>query len=320
MTRIPGLDGVRGIAILMVVASHAHPPSYAVGGIAGVTLFFVLSGFLITRLLIDETNLRRFYVRRAFRLFPPLIVFFCVIGVSVGWDRVWFAAIYVSNYAQILGADVEPLRHMWSLAVEEHFYMLWPIILMTFPAARKPWVLMIAVASSAAWRLVVPSGFYAYQATDTNAYALALGCLLVFVIDSWRPSSWIFYSALGGLLAIGTYLPVSFTSSGRWIGILAATLSVLVIWGAASQSIPLLSLSPLRLAGQVSYAWYLWHVPFIAWAVASGPMLLPVAVAGSLVVSIVSWHLVERPVLRMRERIVPSPAPAAVPLALGKQP
>ena len=128
------LDGIRGLAIILVVIAHAFPETFAGGGAPGVSLFFVLSGFLITSLLLGEIetsgriDLKKFFGRRALRLAPALIVYLSVAAIAEGWSSVWPSLLYLGNYAQIAGSDVGVNVHTWSLAVEEHFYLLWPVL------------------------------------------------------------------------------------------------------------------------------------------------------------------------------------------------
>ena len=181
------LDGIRGLAIILVVISHAFPGTYAMGGPAGVSLFFVLSGFLITSLLLSENesngriDLKKFFGRRALRLGPALIVYLSFMVILQGWSATLPTLFYLGNYAQIAGGYVGANAHTWSLAVEEHFYLVWPL-LFVFLSASKPKRRLVWVASATVlllgWRFAVPDGLWAYVGTDTNAYALALGCLV----------------------------------------------------------------------------------------------------------------------------------------------
>src|SRR5271157_2250169 len=151
MKHRPELDGLRGIAILAVLGAHTGVPGFADGGGgAGVTLFFVLSGYLITSLLLAErgrtgrVDLRAFYVRRALRLFPALAAVLLVVAgllaigampatATANTDyRIVFAGVvaYVANWVAVAGQSIGMLGHCWSLAVEEQFYILWPTLLL----------------------------------------------------------------------------------------------------------------------------------------------------------------------------------------------
>ena len=156
LRRWPALDGIRGIAILLVVASHFGLGG--TGGMVGVTLFFVLSGFLITYLLLDEReqtgriDLKSFYGRRALRLLPALgfylvgmamLIWLLRLAIPI-WDTTWPTALYLANYVQVLGGDLFANRHTWSLAVEEHFYLIWPLLVI-LGVTKKVKMLAVAV-------------------------------------------------------------------------------------------------------------------------------------------------------------------------------
>jgi len=334
------LDGLRGLAILFVVFSHLVPAALATAGMVGVTLFFVLSGFLITNLLLVEERehgsvaLPAFYGRRAIRLLPALFVYLAVIGLIYGWEITWPPLVYAGNYAQLFGLNLEMNLHTWSLAVEEHFYLLWPILLIGVPATRKPRWLGLAVLLLIGWRLAVPSDQWAYQASDTNAFALGLGCLLAVLRarGTWRPpESGIFLRApLLGLLALGAW-PVNsaeeFISVGRWLPIVAALFSCVVVWAAVQASDYLMLANvPLRWFGRISYALYLWHLPVIyavrvdfgrTWTSMSLAFLISVGLAA------ISWRIVEAPMLtsRLRARFERVPQSGVVdPTTTGRRP
>jgi peptidoglycan/LPS O-acetylase OafA/YrhL len=310
------LDGIRGLAIMLVVTSHAFPATYGVGGSAGVALFFVLSGFLITSLLLreNETNgridLKKFYGRRALRLAPALVVYLIVVAIAYGWSSIWAALFYVGNYAQIAGADVGLNVHTWSLAVEEHFYLLWPVVFVFLAAVpqkrRLVWVVSATILSLG-WRFIVPDAMWAYQATDTNAYALALGCVVALVRDSWTPSRRVANLSLVGVVALGFYPMASleeFLGAGRWVAPVAAVLGGIAVWASATHAQAWLA-SPLMVrAGKVSYALYLWHpaVLFVFWSRIGGERAI--VSLGAIVVSIglaaLSWRYVEAPILGSR--------------------
>jgi len=202
---VPALDAIRGIAILLVLAVHAD---HAVpGGELGVDLFFVLSGFLITSLLLTEWDrdatfsLRSFYRRRAFRLLPALVVMLAVVSAAavltaddVGGQLVWvlYSLGYVINFTALLeeGIGNASLRHMWSLSQEEQFYLVWPVLLLLLlRAGLRPRVLAGLLGGTAAALLVyrgvlesngVSVSFLLY-APDMRGVGLVLGCLAAVV-------------------------------------------------------------------------------------------------------------------------------------------
>ena len=156
MRRVDALDGLRAIALLMVIAYHLDKGVFPAGH-WGVMVFFVLSGYLITRLLtreIDDTggvDLRTFYAKRAVRLYPALLIM-CVALVALGldWRRTLPALGQYANYARIAGADLGVLTHTWFLAVMAHFYLLWPLAMARIPKRRR-------TASSAMTGAATPS-------------------------------------------------------------------------------------------------------------------------------------------------------------------
>jgi peptidoglycan/LPS O-acetylase OafA/YrhL len=209
----PELDGVRGVSILLVFIHHVFP-RWLPGGFIGVDVFFVLSGFLITTLLLQEKNregsidLRKFYVRRALRLLPALLTLVFALGVFAatglaGWtapafyEGIWLSLSYVSNWLYAFGffsAD-NPLGITWSLAIEEQFYFLWPITLSLFlnSKIRRKWLfhaLWACITSIAIYRgaLVLHgvSIVRLYYASDTRADALLIGCLTAVVVSSGK--------------------------------------------------------------------------------------------------------------------------------------
>jgi peptidoglycan/LPS O-acetylase OafA/YrhL len=319
--RIASLDGLRGIAILLVVTSHFGLG--ASGGMVGVTLFFVLSGFLITSLLLDERerhgsiDLRAFYGRRALRLLPALAFYLSGMALLVTalrlampiWEITWPPALYVANYSQILGMDLAAHRHTWSLAVEEHFYLIWPILVGLGVTTRIRW-LAAGVFALAIWRVV--AGLFdpewAYLGTDTNAYALGIGCVLATAHQrgiTLRLPKW--SAGAGVVVLIGLGL-APFTDLetlyrlGIWLPLIAATVSALVILAALRHTPGFLSGRPLIWFGGISYALYLWHAPLLLFPAFNGPIGNLVAVMVSVLMATISWKLIEGPIARSRMR------------------
>jgi len=282
--RVAELDGLRGIAIILVVLCHAFVVPADLGGVVGVTLFFVLSGYLITRLLLIERDsrgsidLRSFYGRRALRLFPALVVYLtalasllAVLGIDMDvWKATWPPAFYLGNYAQILGHDVFPHRQTWSLAVEEHFYLVWPL-LVVMGATRRVKLLAGSVAVLIGWRFMVGSFdlLWAYQGTDTNAFALGAGALLAVTrhqglaprLPRFTPHTGVL------LLIVATFVPVDspadFLASAVWLSPVVTTISLLIILGVLDHPTPFLRSRILTWSGLISYALYLWHAPLM---------------------------------------------------------
>lgn len=351
----PGLDGVRALAVLAVVVYHLGTTGdgepLLAGGYLGVDVFFVLSGYLITSLLVVEVqqtgriSLLGFYQRRARRLLPAAItVLLAVSVVAVLWlprhantlgGDVVAALGYASNWWLIAqdssyfgGGGPRLLTHLWSLAVEEQFYLVWPLALMAFAAWRASratilTVLGLAIAASITTAVLLYDPFIdpsrVYYGTDTRAFAPLIGAALAVLVRPWRrrldpgPSHnrrWagldlLGVAALGGLVATAVLLadtePLLYRGGMVGIAILAA-----VVVGVAGHPGTWLGRAlggqPLRWLGARSYALYLWHwpvfvltrphgdVPLSGWTSAAVRIGLSVALAE------LSYWLVERPV------------------------
>lgn len=305
---LPALDGMRGFAVLLVVALHVGfvvhptgsglPKSYAPGGFAGVDVFFVLSGFLITALLLEErgrtgkVSFRRFYARRAFRLLPALallllahLVYAAYEGISLKAEAEALISIcfYSSNISQSLHLYLPPeLSHTWSLAVEEQFYLLWPALLASllawrvrgsrYSGAALPWIFVGAlvatnVARALSWRT---QGYpAAYMMPYCHADGLILGCGLAFLRDAGRLPTrasnllgWAGFIGLGAFTFFWTQGPAgAYVYYGGYTVISLAAAAVLNSLLVGSPRLErLFSWRPLRATGKVSYGLYLWHV------------------------------------------------------------
>ena len=343
----PALDGLRAVSILAVMAFHSTFLAGGLpGGFLGVDIFFVLSGFLITSLLIEEgaregrIDFRAFYIRRALRLLPALLVLLGCLWVAVllAGGRLHMDArslttttlailFYVSNWLLAFGVSW-PMQfdHMWSLALEEQFYLVWPLVfgLMLRRGARTrtmAGVLLAAVAAVAVWRAWL---FYrwgsvqrVYFATDTRADAILVGCLFaVWRAHGWRrrgPAAAI-VMAVGFAVAFlvarhdaGYMFYGGFTLAAAAAGVLTLEL-VACPWG-------VLTLPTMRWVGRLSYGIYLWHPP-VFYLVEKSPLRrhmalgLPVGWALAFGCAAGSFYLFERPMLRLKRRFF-TPAQAA---------
>lgn len=322
------LDGLRGVAILLVMGQHLALPGFTHAGQVGVTLFFVLSGFLITALLLNdwaETRTIRFgafYWRRAVRLLPALLVMLVVVvplmamaGYDVARDTVP-ALLYYANWAQVVGPQVPVVGHTWTLSIEEQFYIVWPaillVLLVNFRGIRWPIVILFAGALAAMvarillWQPTVDGYFRVFYGSDTRADALLLGCALAFLFSrvTWRPSRWLIGSAVAGLVLSTVTLSLGFLAM---VGLTAATLaSVVLVALATSQVGGVLDWDPLVRTGRASYSLYLWHVPILSLIGTSaiGHSLLGafLGLILSVAAAFLSRRLVEVPALRWRSR------------------
>ena len=293
----PGLDGLRAIAVLGVMAYH-EPNVELAGGFLGVDLFFVLSGFLITGLLLDErhrtgtVSLRSFWNRRARRLLPALaaLLFLVVIATAIlgTIDQrhdlpggVISSVFYVSNWNLIAQqqsyfdqfGSLSPLQHLWSLAIEEQFYLIWPIVVLA--CLRRSRRLLIAVTAFAAITSIGLMAYFlgdgdpsrSYYGTDTRAFSLLIGALGAIFAWHLRPSGRrTFLVSVVGLAALGGAL-FFIHDSDRWMyrgGFVAfSLLSLGVIILASGETFVSRAMSHpiLRKIGFLSYALYLWHWP-----------------------------------------------------------
>jgi peptidoglycan/LPS O-acetylase OafA/YrhL len=354
----PGLDGLRAIAIGLVFLHHTGAivvPSWRgrffKGGFLGVDLFFALSGFLITTLLLErrgtDSQLRSFYARRALRLLPAVVVLLLamlLITILEGSDlaralRTFPVVLgYVTNWAALHNIVISPyVTHLWSLAIEEQFYLVWPVTLLALLALRLSReevavVALVLAAASALWRAhlwEIGTGWLAiYIRTDARADALLIGAMLaligpfrvtkyfnaaarntaaycglaILIGGSWfvPPSSKMLY--LGGftVVAIGAVAIIAVETTGPWSGH------------------RVLSSAPMVFVGRLSYSLYLWHF-LVFWVVAvhlaSWPTGVRFAVSwtAAFACAYASFAIVERPALRLKERIgnVQPPQPVA---------
>ena len=331
-TRSRDLDGVRGLAILLVVAAHSGLP-VRWGGLSGVTLFFVLSGYLITSLLLREwdrwgsISLWRFWGRRALRLLPALVLLLLLVPpllLATGDDRITdypVAALaslfYVGNWVRIAGTDLGVLNHLWSLSVEEQFYVVWPavfIALMTWLRSRAV-ALVLALAALATFYSVWTQGTEVRLdiSTETNAFALLLGVALAFGLAAVSRHGWELPPANPVVPFVVMVAVSAFPGHGlevdhplfRPLGAVYAFLGVWLVYAAATGGSRLVGSRVMVFFGTISYALYLWHQTLINSRLLgehSTPRNL-LLIAAAVLVSWLSWVLVERPLGRLRGRL-----------------
>jgi peptidoglycan/LPS O-acetylase OafA/YrhL len=318
----PALDGLRGIAVLLVIGQHAWVPAMDRAGGVGVTLFFVLSGFLISTLLIEEraksgqVDLLAFWMRRARRLLPALAVFlFAMALVGFSATVIFSSALYVSNWLFALKGAYDPLVHLWTLAVEEQFYLLWPlafVLLAWLPGRAMLWVLVVAAVASALARVASTMAgdpyWWTFFATHLRADALLAGCALAYALRRWpwRPTQLVIACAVGAAVIAAMNGDRTFHTT---VGLPLAIGSSIVLVAAAVQLSPrALTWRPVVYVGTISYGLYLWHRPLTWWVndADSGPLAMAVAVVAAFLIAGASYHLWEsRLVMRRDHRINP---------------
>jgi peptidoglycan/LPS O-acetylase OafA/YrhL len=345
-TRIPSLDGLRAISIVAVVLGHmagtrgfpAALTSIIRNPIVdfanlGVRVFFVISGFLITGILIDESartggiSLKRFYYRRTLRIFPAYIVLLLVMTaldalrvVSIPTSDFVHGWTYTMNYA----ADrVWWVGHLWSLAVEEQFYLLWPLSLMLI-GVHRAWrtalgvvciVPLIRVAESMLFpesRALIGVSF------ETTADALAVGCLLALARDQLFAMRW-YRAAVERWWSVPLLLLIGVAAGLRYRPSLLVGQTLLNVgiaigidrWVRNPERgfAKLLNARPFVYVGTLSYSIYLWQQGFLNRETTAVLSTFPVNVVALAVVALASYYLVERPVLRVRSRRAQTASP-----------
>jgi len=340
--RIPALDGLRALSIALVLGAHliyAHPEfdpgdnlSILFDGQLGVRVFFVISGFLITTLLDKEQkatgtiSLGRFYVRRAIRLFPAqyafvafLFVLTLVTPTGLTACRFVTALTYTKNYA--CGGAID--GHLWSLAVEEQFYLIWAVAFARMRRSRAVAlaVLLICVAPlSRTAEYQIGHRFYPWL--TSNADALMIGCLLAILaaesppvlrrIVDWRPR-------LARCVAVAAILLPTVFSHEHWAGKLTVTTGPLVqalaiafliaslVYNGGS-SLRVLDAPAVRYVGTISYSLYLWQMPFLVLDQAYGGrpqwfLAFPLDLLLAFAAANASYWVLERPLTRLRRNL-----------------
>ena len=322
---LPALDGVRGVAIALVIATHYW--GIPGGGPLGVGLFFVLSGFLITTLLLEELDLGRldlkgFYARRCRRLLPALALLLTVYVVVRGGPGLRVAALaglYAGNIVQAVWPASpitgSALAHLWSLAQEEQFYLVWPVLLGLLARSRRLLAILCAltVALIAYRAAIASSGTLNASRTyapDFHSDWLLAGAVLAVLRR--RGVQWNEAAALGAfvIIFVGAILNPWTEAWFVWQAPIFMAGCALLVGAAHSptQMAGLLSLRPLVLLGRISYSLYLWHVPVFAALGYRQPLFaLPISLAAAGL----SYRFVEQPFRRRRMgggRAAPTPA------------
>lgn len=372
--RIPPLDGVRGLAILVVLVHNAAwvaesgthfffklVVAVASTGWIGVQLFFVLSGFLITGILLDSKGkqhyFKSFYIRRALRILP---LYYFVVGlmvflaVKLSWSPGWSTAVlahqwsywfYLSNWVQPFGLGIIGLSHLWSLAVEEQFYLLWPLVIWLLPGRKLRTTCFVLLAATPLIRLSLrllglPEAT-AYMFTIARWDALAAGALVALLVREASGRAWLerWRGTIGLTAGACTLLLTGwlhgFHSDEVAVQVIGQTLITLVSASLVAAAVaddaraPLrlqaqLSRPWLRMLGKYSYAMYLFHFPIsqlllelygiqvrgadTLWRLPRLAGYVVVVFGLTLLAAMASWRLIEKPFLDLKDRIAPRPA------------
>lgn len=333
------IDGLRAVAVLPVILFHAGFEAFS-GGFVGVDVFFVISGYLITTIILSDMNngkfsIVTFYERRARRILPALF-FVMICCLPFAW--LWLTPNHLKDFSQSLAAitvfssnilfwsesgyfgtagELKPLLHTWSLAVEEQYYVLFPLLLMALWKLRKRWIFGTLVIVATVSLILAQWGAYnkptaAFFLLPMRAWELAIGALIAFyflykkeqtqLLTSHKASS----EALGALgLALIGYSIFAFDHSTPFPGVYALipTLgtALIIIFATADTVVGrLLSSKSMVGIGLISYSTYLWHQPLFAFArhrsleAPSVPLLLVLSVL-SIVLAYLSWRFIEMP-------------------------
>lgn len=340
MRRIPELDALRGLAALAIMAFHLNPPAFAPGW-TGVDLFFVLSGYLITGIILKHGGtkgfLKAFYARRGLRIWP---IYYLTLGVLVVANRylpkpyslesVPYYLTYTQNvrmYWRGSAPSLPPFDHTWTLALEEQFYVIWPALLLL--AGRKR-VIPVCLATIALAYMAREGGWFSYDHYSERLLiarcdGFALGGLLAAVLSGGVTrrkrigvaavfviaivyNGWGIYSAGSATGYLGLPTPPRPASTILAVGVLYFGLVGVVVIGAGTAWLAPLRLRPLAYLGQISYGLYLYHYPTF-WAidgfrfVYDQPWTIRALKVGvTLVLAVASWHLIESPILKLKDR------------------
>lgn len=337
-SHIPALDGLRALAVFLVIVAHFG--FVMVPGAHGVMIFFVLSGFLITWLLLKENerygavSLAAFYKRRTLRIFPAFYVYWVLMiallvgtGRAVLWPHAWSALFYTSNYYSAIHGDPNNgFSHTWSLAIEEQFYLLWPLVFLMLRGNLRRMTTFLVCLIGAVWvhRAVLCFGFhidqaYIQDAFDTRLDALMVGCLLAVLLKRRALSSvWRIASANTlmplvtlALLMISVYVGEIYIDRYRDVfgfaiePLLIAVFIVQMIAFSSTRSWGWTGWGAVRFLGRISYSLYLYQqltMYSARKALAAYPVIIQLAgaILVTIILATISHYVIERPFLKLK--------------------
>ncbi|GLS92053.1 hypothetical protein GCM10007916_31230 [Psychromonas marina] len=334
-SRIASLDGLRAASILLVCVGHLagtvnFPEALSVLhniGNFGVKVFFVISGFLITLLLLNEKqrdgsiNLKQFYLRRTLRLFPAFYFYILCIAMAEQFAVIdllpgdlLHAATYTMNYHSERSWW---LNHTWSLAVEEQFYLIWPGLLCLFGLVRGKQIAIAAIILIPIIRIIMWYGLDASPSAMTRHFeaiadALATGCLLAYLyrdgitLPKWC-HSWLFILVPISMIVLPSLLykidtGLFYTFGQSYINVMAAMMVLRYMSVKEGVSFQILNSKPAIWLGGMSYSLYLWQEPFLNSWVTDWYASWPVNVLLTFVFACFSYYMVEKPLMRFKYR------------------
>ena len=351
-SHIPALDGLRGLAALFVLFGHFPAIEHFTvlrraftwfdSAALGVDVFFALSGFLITRIILadkaaDAFGLRTFYLRRALRIMPIYYLTILVVGFLITWEHAGWSALYLGNFTFAFDPAQHPLRHVWSLAVEEHFYLVWPLVLakVSVRTARRlafPVLPGLAIGLPGITCQLMPAADVDALIIRGSMYRMLSICLGAWVAFEEERSRRLSLPIVIGMAVLALLLP-HFTIHSleqRWGSLFVSNYTIkLMVLACASLCWLLVALNldqlaarypvmgipramlvhpVLRSIGLISYGLYLYHYPILFRTgsmeeVLLGPGRAVMELALVFTVPVLSWFLIERPLLAFKDRI-----------------
>lgn len=327
--RIPALDGWRGIAIFLVLFHHFHiifsrwisdQLSESLSQL-GVGIFFTLSGFLITGLLIDEiyrtgtADLRTFYLRRFFRLMPAAWVYLAAVAITFHGQRQSFIAclLFFRNYVNDPLFHQAATAHFWSLSIEEQFYLAWPALLLFTKPRRAVWIAaagacLIALYRTIDYSTIAALPLFSTMQTQFRADGLLIGCAAAILLPRWKAylRRWMMFPLLAIFLG-SAMIPHRIVPLYE-----SATVALLLMLAAAFPRgiiISMLTWKPLVYLGTISYSLYLWNQIFVVYLSSRQTVgTLIFALALTPAAAMASYYVIEKPSRRLGARVIAATA------------
>lgn len=342
---IPTLDGWRAIAILLVLFDHAiyqtfHTYGWTLVGGHGVEIFFVLSGFLITGKLLEDGSLRKFYTRRVFRILPIVFFYLGVVmflgfalhRIPLFWSEIAASLLFVRNYFVYPMATSTGIgwftHHLWSLSIEEQFYLIWPLVLLKIGKGTTRGRLLAAVLLFSAWcavfALVHVGRFWHlwgwHWIPILNFVGLIVGCVLRIAFSNADATTVLNRIFSGRSLFVVVVLAAYVAYFHSRITIFDPLICGLAVCATLVEPNALvgrlLELSILRWIGRLSYSLYIWQQLFLGYGVIFRPLgalnRFPINVVATLAVACLTYYLLERPMMRLGHELTSRPSPLKV--------